>query len=185
MIKLGESYIMKINYIISIIIFILIYLIFYKKRLCNKSNFDVLKYSIMYIYLILVIYVTIFPLDFTLDLKWKYHSSINFTYIHLRPFNDLILGYYGALKEVILNIVMTIPFGFIYPFLLDKKVNIFHIIKMTFFLSFTIEFIQLLMTVFLLNYRSCDITDIITNVTGGVIGFILYKIVILKLKGRS
>ena len=163
------------RYLIGLIVLIIIYFIIYQKYLKGKRKIDKLKLTVMYIYLMLVAFVTIFPIDFALDPKWKYHSSINFVYIHIKPFNGLIHGYSGALKEIILNIIMTMPFGFLYADI-KNDVNIDQIMIKTFLLSFTIESIQLIMTIFLLHYRSCDVTDLITNVIGGVIGFILYKL---------
>lgn len=123
----------------------------------------------MYVYIVLVLFVTILPIDFTLDLRLK-------TYIHLKPFNDLIMGYRNALKQIILNVIMTIPFGFMCC-ALKGNTSIIGVTIKTFLLSFTIEFIQLVMTVFLLHHRSCDITDLITNVAGGILGFLLYKLI--------
>lgn len=152
-----------------ILIFILIYIFIYFKFLRKKEKVQILKVSIMYVYLVLVLFVTILPIDFTLDLKWK-------TYIHLKPFNDLIMGYRNALKQIILNVIMTIPFGSLCC-VLKKNSTIIGVTIKTFLLSFTIEFIQLLMTIFLLHHRSCDITDLITNVAGGILGFLLYKLI--------
>ena len=101
--------------------------------------------------------------------------------MHIKPFNDLILGYSGALKQVILNIVMTVSFGFLYSSL-KKNIGMSKVIIPTFLLSFVIEIIQLIMTVFLLHYRSCDVTDLITNIIGGIVGFVLYKLVKNKYK---
>ena len=170
-----------IGYIESFIVVTLIYFIVYQMHLKKKEKQYIVKFSIMYIYLFLVLCVTILPIDFTLDPKWKYHSSINFTYVHIKPFNELSLGCYGALKQVILNIVMTVPFGFLYSNL-KKNIGMSKVIVSTFLLSFTIEIIQLIMTVFLLHYRSCDVTDLITNIIGGIIGFMLYKAVKNKYK---
>lgn len=152
-----------------ILIFILIYIFIYFKVLIKKEKIENLKVSTMYVYLVLVLFVTILPIDFTLDLKLK-------TYVHLKPFNDLIMGYRNALKQIILNVIMTIPFGFLCCILKNSD-TIFKVTMKTFLLSFTIEFIQLVMTVFLLHHRSCDITDLITNVAGGIIGFLLYKLI--------
>ena len=173
-----------IGYIEGCIIITLIYFLVYQVYLKKKEKEYIIKFSIMYIYLFLVLCVTILPIDFTLDPKWKYHSSINFTYVHIKPFNDLILGHYGSLKQVILNIVMTVPFGFLYSSL-KKNIGMGKVIISTFLLSFVIEIIQLIMTVFLLHYRSCDVTDLITNMIGGMIGFILYKSVKNKLPFRN
>ena len=76
---------------------------------------------------------------------------------------------------------MTVPWGFLYSSL-KKNISVSKVIVSTFLLSFTIEIIQLIMTVFLLHYRSCDVTDLITNIIGGIIGFMLYKSVKNKYK---
>lgn len=173
-----------LSYIESFIIFILIYFIIFQKYLKEKERTYIIKYSIMCVYLFLVLCVTILPIDFTLDLKWNYHSSIKFTYVHIKPFDDLLSGHYGAFKQIILNIVMTIPFGFLYTSL-KKNTGVIRIIKATFLLSLMIEIIQLIMTIFLLHYRSCDITDLITNTIGGTVGFILYNCLKRKQKNLN
>lgn len=170
-----------LDYIESFIIFVLLYFIIFQKHLKKKKREYVIKFSLMYVYIFLVLCVTILPIDFTLDLKWNYHSSIDFTYIHLRPFDDLKHGYLGAKKQIILNIIMTMPFGVLYPSL-KRESNIIKTVTATFLLSLTIEIIQLIMTVFLLHYRSCDVTDLITNTIGGLLGFILYKLIKKKVK---
>ncbi len=156
------------------IIFLLIFGLIYQKRLQGKNGNYIFMAAVMAVYLYLVACVTILPIDFTLDLKWRYHESINFVYIHTKPFHDLFAGYAGAKKQIVLNIIMTIPFGFLYT-ALKKKINLSGVIMATFLLSLTIECFQLLTTIFLLHHRSCDITDLITNVMGGIIGYWCYQ----------
>lgn len=170
-----------LNYFESFIIFALIYLVIFKIYLHKKEKKDIMKFSFMYLYIFLVLCVTVLPIDFTLNFKWNYHESLNFTYIHLKPFDDLVHGYLGAKKQIVLNIIMTIPFGVLYSSL-KRENNIIKTIIATFLLSFTIELIQLIMTIFLLHYRSCDITDLITNTIGGLIGFVLYKLINKKVR---
>lgn len=100
------------RYFIDLILFGCIYIIIYTKFWKDKKEEEILKYTIMYLYIVSVLFVTLIPIDFTLDPKWKYHHSVKVTYIHIKPFNDLIMGYSGAKKQIILNIMMTIPFGF-------------------------------------------------------------------------
>lgn len=165
-----------LGYLESFIISLVIYLIIYKIYLKKKDKRYIIKFTLMYIYLFLVLCVTILPIDFTLDLKWKYHDSIDFNYIYLKPFNDLIMRRAGAKVQIILNIIMTIPFGFLYTSI-KKNTNIVNVTISTFILSLIIESIQLVMTIFLLYHRTCDVTDLITNVIGGIIGYSLYRII--------
>ncbi len=170
-----------LGYFESFIIFVLIYFAIWRISLHKRGKKDIVKFSLMYVYIFLVLCVTILPIDFTLDFKWNYHESLDFTYIHLKPFDDLVHGYLGAKKQIILNIIMTIPFGVLYSSL-KRKDNIIKTVAATFLLSLTIELIQLIMTVFLLHYRSCDVTDLITNTIGGLLGYILYKLLKKKVK---
>ena len=163
-----------LGYIEAFAICALAYLVLFAACLKQKEAAYKIKFSVMYVYLFLVLCVTILPVDFTLDPKWTYHSSIQFTYVHIKPFHDLISGYSGAWKQILLNIIMTIPFGFLYAWL-KRKAGLINVLTAALILSFTIEMIQLIMTVFLLHYRRCDVTDLITNVLGGVIGFLFYQ----------
>lgn len=69
---------------------------------------------------------------------------------------------------------MTIPFGFLYS-ILKKNINLIKVIVSTFLFSLSIELTQLIMTIFLLRHRSFDVTDLITNTIGGIIGYLIYK----------
>src|SRR5699024_1037690 len=91
-------------------------------------------------------------------------------FMNLVPFVDVTSGRGDFMRQVVLNIVMTIPFGFLLPLIGEKKINFLKIIFYTFLLSLGIEILQPLIN----GVRSSDITDIITNVTGGIIGYILY-----------
>jgi len=160
--------------LLSIIILIFIYLIIYLLRWKSYKGIDLLIRNLNYIYICLVLFLTILPIDWTLDPKWNYHSSIGFSYGNVKPFNDLLLGRSGSIKEIILNIIMTIPFGFLYS-IIRKNINVIKVIVSTFLFSLSIELTQLIMTIFLLNYRSFDVTDLITNTFGGLIGYLIYK----------
>lgn len=86
-------------------------------------------------------------------------------YTNLVPFLDMVADF----KNAILNIILFIPLGFMLPLLSDK----FKTLKRTFLFglgaTLTIEILQLF------TYRTTDINDIITNVTGTLIGYFLFK----------
>jgi glycopeptide antibiotics resistance protein len=84
------------------------------------------------------------------------------------PFDDLIHKRGDALRQILLNTVMTIPFGFLLP--LVKKQSIFTCILWTFLFSLAIELLQPLLN----GLRSADVTDLITNTAGGIIGYAGY-----------
>ena len=75
-------------------------------------------------------------------------------------------------RQVVLNVIMTVPFGFLLP--LAKKNT--KLLKVS-FLYFYIKFKYRNITTFNRWFRSADITDLITNVLGGIIGYVMYLIV--------
>lgn len=105
--------------------------------------------------------------------------NIRFTYMsqkrsmNLVPFNEpLILNGRPDMGEQILNILIFIPLG-IYTTILIKKWGILKSILSFSLVSFTLENIQ-----YLLSIGAFDITDIITNTTGGTLGLLFQKILI-------
>ncbi len=94
---------------VLVIILILIYIIIYSKKWRNYKGAELISRNLVFLYICFVLFLTILPIDWTFDPKWKYYSSIEFSYGYIKPFNDLILGRSVSIKEVVLNIMMTIP----------------------------------------------------------------------------
>ena len=88
--------------------------------------------------------------------------------MELRPFFDLKQGYGNAARQLALNVVMTIPFGLLYPPL--RKRGFFATAAATLVLSLTIELVQPLLP----TARTADITDVICNTAGGIVGYVLH-----------
>lgn len=89
------------------------------------------------------------------------------------PFRDLLLNYRGAEREIVLNVIMLMPFGFLYPLIKNK--GIVMTVLLSFLFSLTIECTQLLSIYWdSLYVRSFDVTDLITNTIGGFVGYIIY-----------
>lgn len=98
--------------------------------------------------------------------------------MNLIPFIDVKLNRGNYIKEIVLNIFMTIPFGFLFPYIINEKFKFLKTIISCFLLSLCIELLQPLLS----EKRSSDITDLITNVIGGIIGYSLYLILSSKFK---
>lgn len=105
------------------------------------------------------------------DVSW---STSNFI-----PFKEMFRYEFGSklfFKNVVGNMLMFIPYGFFVSYFLKLK-NPFTIISLTTLVSFTIELTQLVIG------RVFDIDDIMLNIIGGFLGFILF-VVIDKLKSK-
>ena len=92
--------------------------------------------------------------------------------MNLVPFIDVLNSRGDFVRQVGLNIIMTIPFGFLVPFIKKENVKLLKIAFYTFLLSLGIELLQPLIN----GVRSADITDLLTNVMGGIIGYVMYLI---------
>ena len=118
-----------------------------------------LLYLISIIYIMCLFYVVTFQ-----DVSW---STSNFTL-----FKEMFRYEFGTklfFHNVIGNMLMFIPFGFLISYFL-KLEKPYSIIILSFITSVTIEVTQLLIG------RVFDIDDIILNVIGGLIGFLLFYI---------
>lgn len=118
-----------------------------------------LLYLISIIYIMCLFYVVTFQ-----DVSW---STSNFTL-----FKEMFRYEFGTklfFHNVIGNMLMFIPFGFLISYFL-KLEKPYSIIILSFITSVTIEVTQLLIG------RVFDIDDIILNVIGGLIGFLSFYI---------
>lgn len=97
-------------------------------------------------------------------------SDVDFAGTNFVPFTEILryeIGSSEFLKQVVGNIILFIPFGYFVSLFVKFK-NVAGIFFTTLVSSSTIEIVQYFIG------RSFDIDDIILNVTGGVVGFLLY-----------
>lgn len=121
------------------------------------------------LYVLCLFYVVTFQ-----DVSW---STSNYV-----PFKEMFRYSFGSrlfFKNVVGNMLMFMPFGFFVAYILKlKKVCIMSLLSLI--VSLTIETIQSLIG------RVFDVDDIILNVIGAILGFLVFKIVyFLKLKSPS
>lgn len=110
------------------------------------------------IYILSLFYVVTFQ-----DVSW---STSNFT-----PLKEMFRYRLGSplfIRNVIGNLILFMPYGFFVSYILrlDKK---YIILLLSLLTSLTIEFTQMAIG------RVFDIDDIILNVTGSLLGYILYR----------
>ncbi|TCS83094.1 VanZ family protein [Tepidibacillus fermentans] len=159
----------SLTILIGIIILVLINLFLrYKKK---KSVLYLTFYSIFFIYILYVIKYTIFPIPIQGPWIEEMKRMPFFSNLNTIPFN--FKTFYQ--EQIILNIILTIPFGFgiSYIFKTSWK-RIFYIGVL---LGATIELLQFLISLLVgFLYRTIDINDIILNFLGVIIGYIIFKI---------
>ena len=154
--------------IIDFIVLIVMYIFIFYKKWKSQGKDVLFVNTTMYIYLSFVLYFTLMPIITSLPFIFNHP----YTPMNLIPFIDVTFGRGDFTRQLGLNIIMTIPFGFLLPLMKKENTKLLRVVFYTFLLSLGIEILQPLIN----GIRSSDITDIITNVTGGIIGYIMYLI---------
>ena len=111
------------------------------------------------VYFLILVWILLFKMSFSLDELYKNRS------INLIPFmGSVIVNGRIYINEIIDNILVFIPIG-IYICMLKEDWSILRKISVGFFISLVIEILQ-----FILAIGATDITDLIGNTLGGIIG---------------
>jgi glycopeptide antibiotics resistance protein len=159
------------DYFSNFVLLGLFYYFYYYKRRKKASQQEFVKKTLMYAYIVMVLYVTIMPFSFLPGGT----NRIILGEGNLIPFNDLKMNYGGAVRGILLNIIMMMPFGFLYPMI--KRRGIILTVVMSFLFSLAIESFQLLNAWWGSSAsRIFDVTDLITNTFGGFVGYLVYII---------
>lgn len=143
--------------VIFLIVIIMLRIMYLKQ---NKKKF------VFHEELILLLFVTYILLLFELVTI----RDVEFGGVNWMPFREILRYDFGTdlfYKQVIGNIILFIPFGYFATYY-SKLTKIRHIFFITFITSTTIEIVQRFIG------RSFDVDDIILNVVGGIIGFLLF-----------
>ena len=154
--------------LVDFVVLIIIYFCKFYKKWKEKDRDVLLVNTTMYIYLSFVLYFTLMPIITSLPFIFNHP----YTPMNLVPFIDVTFGRGDFARQIGLNIIMTIPFGFLMPLVKKGNTSLLKIVFYTFLLSLGIELLQPLIN----GTRSSDITDLITNVLGGIIGYIIFLI---------
>ena len=152
---LSDNWPILIIFIITMVLVRFFYLRAHRERLSFYKEFFMLL-SICYIFLL-----------FQLLTKVEMNSSSGFNII---PFQEIFRYDVGSrlfIFNVVGNIMAFVLFGLIISFYIKPK-NVLPPFIISLLVSATVEFVQLNIG------RSFDVDDIILNVTGGIIGFLLY-----------
>jgi len=97
--------------------------------------------------------------------------DINIIPFYFGPFTT----FSGALQGLILNVILTIPFGFGIHFIVSIKPK--HLFMIAIGVGLTIETIQLILSILLgYAYRVIDINDSLMNILGVLIGYFLFRL---------
>lgn len=146
--------------------------------------------NVFFIYILCLISITLFPLNISFDRDYNW-ISVNLipvmstvkevTNITNNPnMHSYMVKFW--IKNIGGNLLLLLPIGVIMPILWSKFKNLLKTTFLAFFLSLSIEILQLLSGYIGNRGRVFDIGDILLNTIGATIGFIIYKIIIKNKK---
>ncbi|MBQ7521858.1 MAG: VanZ family protein [Clostridia bacterium] len=137
------------------------------------------------IYHTLVVAVTFFPLilDSTLISPSPVElMPLHTTWLFISCWWRGLISWQYMTVQIFGNILMTIPFGIMLPFLYKDKIKTFYI-SMALLFPLLIEWFQLLLGILTKTmYRTFDVDDILLNFLGVIIGYGIYCLMPKKIK---
>lgn len=156
------------KYLIDFIVLVFLYVFVFFNKWKTKGKDRLLVNTLMYLYLSFVLYFTLMPIIVYIPFV------LNHPYVpmNLVPFIDVLEGRGDFFRQIALNTIMTVPFGFLFPLTQNRTAKFSQTVFFCFLMSLSIELLQPLIH----GTRSSDITDLITNVIGGMLGYGFYII---------
>lgn len=126
------------------------------------------------IYFVVIIWVIVFKMSFSI------HDLPQLRSINLIPYGgSAIVNQQVDFSEIYMNILAFVPFG-IYLAMLKPNSAIVKLVAIVGFTSLSIEVIQYLFTI-----GASDITDLIGNTFGGLLGILVDRVSVKILKSRQ
>ena len=158
-----------IRHLVDCIVLALLYFLVFLPKWKRRGTGTLFVRTVMYIYLSFVLFFTIMPVITSLPFIFNHQYAFN-----LIPFDDYANGRGDVVRQIILNVIMTVPFGFLFPLTQKRsRRKMIITVRASFLLSLLIEIIQPIIN----DYRSFDVTDLITNTLGGVIGYLGFAVI--------
>ncbi len=134
------------------------------KRKTGSKNVTL---GLLIMYLVVMTWIILFKME--LDIRLL--RQMNLRSINLIPFaGSLIVNGKADMSEVILNIAVFIPFG-TYLSMLDRKMSFIMKVLPVFVVSLMYEVLQYCFAI-----GASDITDLLGNTLGGIIGIGLFAV---------
>jgi glycopeptide antibiotics resistance protein len=125
-------------------------------------------------YVGLLLYVVLLPLPVRPDDARFVWASVNL--VPARTVVGIIRDFPGlVIQQLLGNVVMFVPLGFLLPLLSTRYRRFAMTAAVGLSASVGIELVQLAMRLTLISRRSVDVDDVILNVTGACLGYLVWR----------
>lgn len=175
---LTEFVMIPIFFLISVFLFIR-----FKKE---KSNVFVFMGQLVFLmYIFCLISVTFFDIPYQKELIRDYHKEgygLAYNYIPFKSIKEIIEmnkeNFSVILRQIGGNLILLCPLGVYVSVAYEKFANFKTFFVLIIGTAVSIEVLQFLVnTIITIQYRSVDVDDIILNVVGGCVGYMLHYMV--------
>ncbi|MCC0641967.1 MULTISPECIES: VanZ family protein [unclassified Clostridioides] len=132
----------------------------------KSKEYNITK-GLFVVYIILLTWIILFKMQFDISSL----ETMNLRNINLVPFaGSLIVNNRVDISEIILNVAIFVPFG-IYLCILKEEFSFIKKIVPIFITSLVFETLQYIFAI-----GASDITDLIGNTLGGIIGIVVFML---------
>ena len=142
----------------------------------KKNTAKLIGWTIFIVYIAVTLYLLFFA-----EGMGRSHLKASYTY-NLQLFKEITrfiewakvseAGFNAMMINVVGNVACFVPFGILLPINIKKCDRFLSVLLMTFVFSVIVESVQLIT-----RTGSFDVDDIFLNTLGGVIGYILLKVI--------
>lgn len=129
-----------------------------KTNASDRSTSSVIAVGLFLIYLAALIWILLFKLG----VRFSYMDDRQ---VNLVPFSSLLLKD-TDITELVLNTIIFVPVG-VYTGVIFHRWSFLRKVTISFVISFIVELLQ-----YVFRIGAFDVTDLITNTTGGLIGLL-------------
>lgn len=159
-----EAY-LKLLIIIGIVMSMITVLFVYIGKKNGNNILRMLSVLGLSFSIFLIVFLTVLFLPFNFSPEAYNNNLIPFTFLNPDNFKARMI------KEVIPNIVLFVPLGFFLPVVFHTMRKFYRISIAVFTVTFSVEFLQYFIG------RAADIDDVLLNVLGGMIGYLIYVLI--------
>ena len=160
--------------ILGFIIYVLIEIIMIIKKVPIKRN---LLTSVFLLYIVCLVSIVFFPLPYK-----SQGYDLNYNFIPFNTIKEYILNDENySIRSIVGNVLLLIPWGIMFKIVfLKSDTKTFWCSTVAFCVS--IEATQHIINLLIgYRYRCVDIDDFILNITGAIIGSVLYSLLFKKI----
>ncbi len=144
-----------------------------KEKITEKKKHPIMFFWFL-CYLALLFYLLFFAEDYgrTMSERDYRYNLVLFKEIRRFWVNRDILGWQNVIVNIAGNVVAFMPFGFFIPMFCNRGKKFFCCTVLSALFSLAVETVQLITKV-----GAFDVDDIFLNAIGGLLGYILYRVV--------